>query len=50
MRKKILKLGIPNGSLEKATRELFAKSGWKIETSGRSYFPEIDDVEIECSI
>lgn len=46
----ILKLGIPKGSLEKATKELFAKSGWQIKTNGRSYFPEIDDAEIECSI
>jgi ATP phosphoribosyltransferase len=48
--KKVLKLGIPKGSLEKATVELFAKSGWKITTNGRSYFPEIDDAEIDCTI
>jgi len=47
---KILKLGIPKGSLEKATIDLFAKSGWKIKTNGRSYFPEIDDDEIVCTI
>jgi ATP phosphoribosyltransferase len=45
-----LKLGIPKGSLEKATIELFAKSGWKISVNGRSYFPDIDDQEINCSM
>ncbi len=45
-----LKLGIPKGSLEKATIELFANSGWKIAVSGRSYFPDIDDPEISCSM
>jgi len=46
----VLKLGIPKGSLEKATIELFAKSGWRIKLSSRSYFPEIDDDELNCSI
>ena len=46
----ILKLGIPKGSLEKATIDLFAKSGWKITVNGRSYFPDIDDPEISCSM
>ena len=46
----ILKLGIPKGSLEKATIELFAKSGWRIDVHNRSYFPDIDDPEISCSI
>jgi ATP phosphoribosyltransferase len=45
-----LKLGIPKGSLEKATIELFYKSGWKISVNGRSYFPDIDDPEISCSM
>ncbi len=45
-----LKLGIPKGSLEKATIELFEKSGWRINVHHRSYFPEIDDPEIECAI
>jgi len=45
-----LKLGIPKGSLEKATIELFAKSGWRIEVHHRSYFPSIDDPDIVCSI
>ncbi len=47
---KTLKLGIPKGSLQDATIRLFAKSGWKINVNGRSYFPEIDDDQIECSI
>jgi len=46
----VLKLGIPKGSLEKATIELFAKSGWRIKLASRSYFPEIDDDELSCSI
>jgi len=45
-----LKLGIPKGSLEKATIDLFEKSGWKIKLSSRNYFPEIDDPELTCSI
>jgi ATP phosphoribosyltransferase len=43
-----LKLGIPKGSLQDATLELFARAGWKITTSSRSYMPAIDDSEIEC--
>ncbi len=46
----VLKLGIPKGSLEKATIELFDKSGWKIKTVSRNYFPEVDDPELSCSI
>ena len=45
-----LKLGIPKGSLEPATVELFAKAGWTIGISSRSYFPTIDDPEIACSL
>lgn len=45
-----LKLGIPKGSLEKATIELFEKSGWRIKLSSRNYFPEVDDPEMTCSI
>ncbi len=44
----VLKLGLPKGSLEKTTFELFAKAGYKIEGASRSYFPSIDDDEIEC--
>lgn len=45
-----LKLGIPKGSLQSATIELFRRSGWKIIVNGRSYFPEINDETIECAI
>ena len=44
----VLQLGIPKGSLENATVELFRRSGWKIGVSGRSYFPSIDDKDIRC--
>ncbi len=47
---KVLKLGIPKGSLQQATVNLFKRSGWKISINGRSYFPDIDDKEIECSL
>jgi ATP phosphoribosyltransferase len=43
-----LKLGIPKGSLESATVDLFRRAGFNISTSSRSYFPAIDDPEIEC--
>src|SRR6202522_4868472 len=43
-----LKLGIPKGSLQDSTLELFAKAGWRISVSSRSYYPGIDDPEIEC--
>src|SRR5271168_3700889 len=43
-----LKLGIPKGSLEIATIDLFRRAGFNITTSSRSYFPAIDDPEIEC--
>ena len=46
----ILKVGIPKGSLENATIELFRKSGWKISVSSRSYFPIVDDDEIRCTL
>jgi len=45
-----LRLGIPKGSLEKATIDLFDKAGWKIKTSSRSYFPTSDDDELKCSL
>jgi ATP phosphoribosyltransferase len=43
-----LKLGIPKGSLQEATLELFSRAGWKIAISSRSYVPTVDDPEIEC--
>ena len=45
-----LKLGIPKGSLESTTIDLFRKAGWKITTSSRSYFPSIDDASIRCML
>lgn len=48
---KKLKFGIPKGSLQQATISLFEKSGWKIRlNNGRSYFPEVNDEAIECTI
>ena len=46
----LLKLGLPKGSLEKATIELFEKGGWLIKPAARNYFPTIDDPELDCSI
>ena len=48
--KKIMKLGIPKGSLQNATINLFKRSGWKINVEGRSYFPDINDDTIECAL
>ena len=45
-----LTLGIPKGSLEKTTAEMFAKAGYKLSISSRSYYPSIDDPEIECML
>ncbi len=45
-----LKLGLPKGSLQDATIQLFARAGFNIYVSSRSYFPSIDDVEIECML
>src|SRR5215469_10313907 len=45
-----VRLGIPKGSLENATVELFRRAGFNITTSSRSYFPGIDDPEIECML
>jgi ATP phosphoribosyltransferase len=47
---RVLKLGLPKGSLEQATIELFRKAGWKISSGERSYFPSIDDPEIRCAL
>lgn len=43
-----LKLGIPKGSLQESTVELFGRAGWRITVNSRSYYPGIDDPEIEC--
>ncbi len=45
-----LRLGIPKGSLQDATIALFKRAGWNIYADGRSYFPSIDDPEIECML
>ena len=47
---KVLKLGIPKGSLQNATIELFRRSGWTITVNDRSYFPEINDNAIQCAL
>src|SRR5262249_11337048 len=46
----ILKLGIPAGSLQEATADLFRKAGYRITYTSRSYYPSIDDPEIQCSL
>ena len=46
----ILQFGIPKGSLENATVELFRKAGWNISISSRSYFPGVDDDEMNCKL
>ncbi|MCL0044965.1 ATP phosphoribosyltransferase [Nitrospinaceae bacterium] len=50
MSSNILKLGIPKGSLEEATVKLFARAGYNIKIKNRSYFPSVDDNEIECML
>ncbi len=46
----LLKLGIPKGSLQDATVQLFGRAGWRISINPRSYFPAIDDPEINCML
>ena len=50
MTKQVLKLGLPAGSLQEATADLFRKAGYKISFTSRSYYPAIDDPEIECTL
>ncbi len=50
MSENAIKLGIPKGSLEKATIELFQRAGWRISVSSRNYFPSIDDADISCAL
>src|SRR5438477_168451 len=50
MAENILKLGLPAGSLQEATVDLFRKAGYKITFASRSYSPQIDDPEIECTL
>ncbi len=47
---KILKLGIPKGSLQESTLKLFRKAGYHITVSSRSYYPSFDDIEIEAML
>jgi len=47
---KLLKLGVPKGSLQDATIKLFENSGWKIQIHHRNYFPDVNDPEIQCSM
>src|SRR5712691_5657871 len=47
---KPLRLGIPKGSLQDATLQLFARAGWRITVNSRSYYPSIDDPEIHCTM
>src|SRR5438067_679420 len=46
----VLKLGIPAGSLQEASAELFRKAGYRITFASRSYYPAIDDPEIQCTL
>src|SRR5438270_5097114 len=46
----VLKLGLPAGSLQEATAELFRKAGYKITYTSRSYYPTIDDPEVHCTL
>jgi ATP phosphoribosyltransferase len=50
MNQQVLKLGIPAGSLQEATAELFRKAGYKLTFASRSYYPTIDDPEIQCTL
>ena len=50
MSNRILKLGIPAGSLQESTAELFRRAGYNIKFASRSYFPTVDDPEIECML
>ena len=50
MSENTLKLGLPSGSLQKAVLELFGKAGYVISQTSRSYYPQIDDPEIACTL
>src|ERR1700741_4391226 len=50
MSAQVLKLGIPAGSLQDATARLFARAGYQITFASRSYYPNIDDREIHCTL
>src|SRR5262249_19384989 len=46
----LLRLGIPSGSLQEATGELFRRAGYKLTFASRSYYPAIDDPEVQCTL
>ncbi len=48
MSEQILRIGIPKGSLQETTQSLFVRAGYNLRISGRSYYPSIDDAEIQC--
>src|SRR6266850_6473831 len=50
MNGQVLRLGLPAGSLQEATAELFRKAGYKITFQSRSYYPAIDDPEMHCTL
>ncbi|MCH8160526.1 MAG: ATP phosphoribosyltransferase [Chloroflexi bacterium] len=50
MSKRVLRLAIPNGNLQQATIDLFSKAGYNMTVQPRSYYPAIDDPEIECML
>src|SRR5436190_3109488 len=50
MNGQVLKLGLPAGSLQEASGELFRKAGYKITYASRSYYPSIDDPEVHCTL
>jgi ATP phosphoribosyltransferase len=50
MSQPLLKLGVPSGSLQEATAELFRKAGYKLTFASRSYYPTVDDPEIQCTL
>src|ERR671922_2387168 len=50
MNDQVLKLGLPAGSLQEATGDLFRKAGYKVAFASRSYYPSIDDPEIQCTL
>ena len=47
---KTLRLGLPKGSLQDSTLQLFARAGWRITVNPRSYFPSVDDAEVTCML
>ncbi|MCA9416667.1 MAG: ATP phosphoribosyltransferase, partial [Candidatus Omnitrophica bacterium] len=47
---RVLKLGLPKGSLQESTFQLFKQAGWKISPSSRSYTPRVDDPEVEITL